>query len=420
MATQLGIFNEALSLLGERSLASTADATEPARVLNALWDHVRRYCLEQGPWKFAERQATLSPAVGPPAAYNLANGFAKPADFIKLNAVATDLDFETPVIDLHERGGYWYSDASTIHIQYVSSDASFGYDLSLWPESFALFVTHYLAVRAAPRINSDLIPEAAQPVVDEQGNPKGGGYLGIGLRNAYEAAIDFNRINGPSQFLPDGDTTRLSIFNNVMNLLGGQHMTKITDATESAKILLGLWDHAVDYCLEQGHWKFAEREVLLTPHATEIPAFGLRNAFIKPADFIRINEIAADEYFMSPIFEIHERGSYFYCDLDEVYLRYVSKDWASGSNLNRWPESFVLYFTLYLATRAASRLAPRLKQEVIESRAGVGLDTAKLNALSKDAVSGPTQFLPRGNWSSSRLGGRYRRGRNSRSSLYGS
>lgn len=618
--TQLSLFNDALGLLGDRSLVATSDATESARVLTALWDETRRYCLEQGKWTFAEKQATLTAIAPPTPAYGLANAFAKPADFVRLNAVASDANFENPVSDYHERGGYFYSDSSTMYIQYVSNDASFGYDLTKWPESFALFYTYYLAIRAAPRIAPQRLQETQRP--DAQGN--GGGYLGIGFDQAFRAALAYNDIDGGSTFLPDGATSKLSIFNavlstlslplltkitdatesaklllnlwdatlkfcleqnawsfaekqgtttggapgsdpayallykhtkpadfvrlnaigtdlavsipvtdfhdrgvawftnsqtiyfeyvsndasyglnmalwpeaftlfvtrylayraatrinpallapssaqgentkaqdfvgyleaeylkaltkateidslkggpshfwdttepsqlsifnNAMNLIGGQQLTKLTDAFEHARVLHSLWPHVRDYCLEQGRWNFAEREVKLTPSLTELPSFGLQNAFDKPTDMIRVNEVAADEYFSAPIFQIHERGAFWYCDLEELFIRYISKDSNFGYDITKWPESFTLFVTLYLATRAAPRLAPNLKLELIRAGGNVGLEEAKKNALSKDAVSGPTQFLPQGNWSMARLNGRTRRGRNSRSSLYG-
>jgi hypothetical protein len=87
--------------------------------------------------------------------------------------------------------------------------------------------------------------------------------------------------------------------------------------------------------------------------------------------------------------------------------------------MTKWPETFVIFVTLYLATIAAHTIAPDLKMELIRAPGNIGLEEAKYNALSKDAVAGPTQFLPEGRWSSSRRGNGNNRGRNSRSSLYG-
>ena len=212
--------------------------------------------------------------------------------------------------------------------------------------------------------------------------------------------------------------TQLSVFNDALGVLGARSLVATTDPVEPARVLTSLWDHVVKYCLEQGRWKFAEREAALTPSLVEIPTFGMANAFDKPDDYVRLNEMSADEYFISPLFFVHERGPYWYSDLEEIWIRYISDDAAYGGNLAAWPETFTTFVTLYLAVRGAPRIAPTKKVELIRIGANMDLDGAKKNALAKDAVAGPTQFLPEGRWAASR-GGRTR-GRNSRRSLYGS
>ena len=426
--TQLTLFNDALSLLGLRSLSATTDATEPGRVLVGLWDQTRQYCLEQARWRFAERQATLSVAAGQVAAepaYGLLYAYAKPSDFVTLNSIAADDAFTTPVDNLHERGGYWYTDTpDNIYIQYVSDDATFGQDVTLWPENFVQFYIHYLALRAAPRLAPSLLGNVA--VANSAGNPRQGtqqprNILALGMSSALELAKNYDTVEGPSVFLPGGVTSQLSVFNNAMWMLGGRNLVTVTDAGDAPRTLLQLWDRAVEYCLQQGHWIFAEEQVKLdTPSVTEVPTEGLRYAYELPEDFIRTNEIAGDEYFSSPVFDIHQRNNHLYVDLNPLYLRYTSRSVTRGFNYAEWPESFTIYVTLYLATLAAPFLAPDRKAELITAPGNVGLAQAKLNALGKDAVEGPTEFLPQGRWSGSRNSYRNTgRGRNSRHNLYG-
>jgi len=213
-------------------------------------------------------------------------------------------------------------------------------------------------------------------------------------------------------------TTQVGIYNLALGFLGERSALTISDATEPVRVLGGYWDHASKFCLEQGHWKFAEREAVLTPSSTEVPTTGLANAFDKPTDYVRMNALCSDEFFNMPIIQVHERGLFWYCDLDTIYLRYVSNDENYGMDVSLWPETFVLYVALYLATLAVPRLAPERKNEVITAPGNVGIVEAKRNALAKDAVAGPIQFIQQGNWVSSRS--RNNSGRNSRSSLYGS
>ena len=152
--TQLALYNGALTTyLGERKLASLSENREPRRVLDDIWDRgARKYCLEQGNWKFAQRVAKLTYAAGVTPAFGHPRAFEKPADFIKLSMLCSDEFFSAPLLSYSEEAGYWFASVDDIYISYVSSDTSYGYDLSLWPESFIRYVEAYLALSAMPRI----------------------------------------------------------------------------------------------------------------------------------------------------------------------------------------------------------------------------------------------------------------------------
>src|SRR3546814_19989104 len=68
--------------------------------------------------------------------------------------MASDEYFRCPLTSLGARdeGGFWFSDLATIYVRYVSDDASFGLDMSLWPVNFTRLVEAYLADQIAPRI----------------------------------------------------------------------------------------------------------------------------------------------------------------------------------------------------------------------------------------------------------------------------
>lgn len=212
-------------------------------------------------------------------------------------------------------------------------------------------------------------------------------------------------------------TTQLTITNGALGFLGERSLVTTADATEPARTMAAFYTPAVRYCLEQGHWKFAERRAVLTPSLTEIPTFGRANAFAHPTDYVRVNALCSDERFSMPVSDIEDVGAFWYCDLDTLYLKYVSNDTSYGLNLSLWPETFVLFVELYLASLAASRIAPNKKPDTIQAPGGIGLIDAKRNALAKDAVAGPTQFLPTGRWVGRRF--RNRNNRNSSTSLYG-
>lgn len=155
--SKLTLYNGALvQHLGERKLASLSENREPRRVLDDVWDGgFVRWCLEQGMWNFAmrSRRATYSPSVEPAFGYRYA--FDRPTDFVRLAAISADERFSMPLLDYRDEGGYWFCDHQTIYVKYVSDDAEFGGDFSLWPETFTRWAQAALAERAAVRLSQN-------------------------------------------------------------------------------------------------------------------------------------------------------------------------------------------------------------------------------------------------------------------------
>jgi hypothetical protein len=212
--------------------------------------------------------------------------------------------------------------------------------------------------------------------------------------------------------------SRLMILNTAIRHLGTQQMTPggmahTTGATASG-VVAEVYTEALAHCLEQGRWKFALSSVELTPSLTEIPTFGYVNAFAKPANYVHLNRMCVDEYFNVPSSNFDDRGAFWYMDEDVIYVEFVSSEaTARGGYLAGWPQSYADYVALYLAYLASNVLDPE-RTDDLEVRS----ERAKLNALAKDAVLGPTQFLPPGKWTRARSD--RIRARSSNSSFYGS
>lgn len=153
-ATQLSIYNGALTILGERRLANLSENREPRRELDDIWDNdMRRRVLQMGQWNFAARsvQLTASPSVTPSFGYQFA--FDKPAaDFIRTMMVCYDEYFNMPITRYSDEGQWIFADTEVIYLRYVSDDAEFGGDYSLWPPNYTEFVEHYMAYKVAPRL----------------------------------------------------------------------------------------------------------------------------------------------------------------------------------------------------------------------------------------------------------------------------
>lgn len=212
------------------------------------------------------------------------------------------------------------------------------------------------------------------------------------------------------------DAVKLAVYNEALRHLGQTAIASLTEARESRRLLDGVWDsRALDHCLQKGQWRWASRNVELSYSPSVEPAFGLRYAFDKPDDFIRLTEMCSDEFMNEPLLQYRESGPYWMADIDTIWISYVSKDGAYGYDSSLWPASFQSYLSAYIAGKLSLALTTsqekktELKKEIKELLE---------SATSIDAQSGPTRFPPVGSLIRARSGGS-RRDRGSRSQLIG-
>ncbi len=153
MPSKLSIYNGALSILGERKLASETENREPRYKLDDVWDNdfIDRV-LHMGQWNFAKRTVELqaSPSTTPSFGYQYA--FDKPADFLRTIAVCHDEYMNIPITRYSDEASWIFTDSEQIYLAYVSNDDQWGSDLTLWPPNFTEMVEHYLAHKVGPRI----------------------------------------------------------------------------------------------------------------------------------------------------------------------------------------------------------------------------------------------------------------------------
>jgi hypothetical protein len=208
---------------------------------------------------------------------------------------------------------------------------------------------------------------------------------------------------------------KLSLYNDALNMMGERTLASLNENREPRRVLDVNWPKAVKYCLEQGQWKFALRTSKLTFSPNVNPAFGYRHAFERPDDCVRTAKMCTDEYLNVPLLSYGEEAGWWFADLEEIFTSYVSDHVDFGNDLGNWPETFTKYVATHLASESALRIT---QSEKMVLKLEKDLKTAKKNALSKDALQGPTQFLPQGTWVGSRQGDR-RGDRGSRSRLIG-
>lgn len=150
MPTILSHYNGALRLLGERRLSTLTDDREARYLLDDAYgdgstEGAVKHCLEVGQWTFATRSVMIdySPSITPSFGYNYA--FDQPSDMVDVCGIWSDERMTTPLLQYRDERHYWYADLQTIYVAYVSNDANYGADRSLWPDTFSKLIEAYLA-----------------------------------------------------------------------------------------------------------------------------------------------------------------------------------------------------------------------------------------------------------------------------------
>jgi len=91
MTTRLKLYNEALRICGETSLASLTEDREPRHLLDEVWDNGGvKACLEAGQWRFALRTIQLDYDADITPEFGLQRAFQKPTDWCATSSVSAN------------------------------------------------------------------------------------------------------------------------------------------------------------------------------------------------------------------------------------------------------------------------------------------------------------------------------------------
>ncbi len=201
--TRLQLYNNALMLCGERSLATVDENREPRRLLDQVHNSTGiDGCLEQGQWWFAMRAVMIDPDPDIVTSFGYKNAFTKPTDWIATSAVCQDEFFREPLTNYQDERANWYADITPIYVKYVSNDAAYGGDMGKWPSSFADFVAATYAFKVIPKLAGDKTAQL-QALAGPPGQPKMG-LLYITKHAAKSAAA----MTQPAQRMAQGSWTR--------------------------------------------------------------------------------------------------------------------------------------------------------------------------------------------------------------------
>lgn len=189
---KLALYNGILRCLGDRRLATLDDDVPARHLLDGIWDDdFVKDCLEAGPWVFATRTVKLEADVTNDAAddFGFTYGFDKPDDWVLTAMISGDEDFRRPLQDFADEQAYIFAYLDVIYLKYVSDDASYGRDYSLWPQSFFRYVCAAGAALIAERLTGSTSTADRMEALSEKRKNQ---------------ALGKNGNNMPTRFMPQG------------------------------------------------------------------------------------------------------------------------------------------------------------------------------------------------------------------------
>src|SRR6266436_295039 len=151
--------------------------------------------------------------------------------------------------------------------------------------------------------------------------------------------------------------TRLSIYNGACSVIGERVLANISETRETRRALDDIWDRGgVNTCLAMGLWNFAARGIQWNFSPDFSPPWGYQYAFNLPSDWVRWMRVCVDPNLTVPLLQYTDEGQFFFCDLQQLWVKYVSNDANFGMNLAAWPDNCQRYVEAYFGAAIAMRI----------------------------------------------------------------
>ena len=134
--TKVNICNEALNMIGAKSIQSFDENTENARRCASIYDSSRKALLRMHPWSFAKKRVQLSPITTYPT-FDYRYAFPLPHDFIRV--------ISTGVEEFEIEGRHILANTNLINLIYVADEDNENNWDSLFAECMALYLVNKIA-----------------------------------------------------------------------------------------------------------------------------------------------------------------------------------------------------------------------------------------------------------------------------------
>ena len=189
-----------------------------------------------------------------------------------------------------------------------------------------------------------------------------------------------------------------------MLLLGERRLASLSENVEVRYLLDEVWNDAgVRFCLEAAQWHFAMRASRLDYNPSITPDWGYQRVFDKPTDWVITSGVFEDAYMRTPLTQYADEIMYWFCDRDEIFVKYISDDVTYGMDFAKWPGTFIDFVKAYFASRIVRKVPGGADKidDITHPKTGV-LARALMIAKNKAAMTQPATFPSRGTWAAAR------------------
>jgi hypothetical protein len=383
---KLGIYNDALMLLGERRLSTISDAREPRYGMDAIWDlGAVDYCLSVVRPKFAIATSKITSSTTD-TDHGYTNVFSLPANFLSVVEVYADSALDQPISRRFIDSTKICVNYSTIYLRY-NADNTFaipsGTDFTVLSPEFVRVLTAYMAREYAMRVSPDDVDKIESLYISR-------------VKDAMEIDKQNEPDRRPQAATGTLTTEWLKIYNDALLILGIEKIKSGTDDSFARSVL----DQAVDSgvvaaALSDIGWQFGITSAQSDYNPSYTMPWGYQYGHDYPADMHILNGIYIDENFTSPLKLYQTEAGVFYCDYQTVYVQYVSTDYLTA------PASWPISFKRYVAAQMAKDSVGLLKAD--PNRVEMVFKQRRHEAKSVDAQQSPPRIIMPGSWVRSRL-----------------
>ena len=288
MATdKLGVYNLALTLLGDHRLVGLSDDVEARYALDSSWDRAVAFVFQAAYWRFALKTATLTHNGALTAIAGYTSTFAQPSNYYRPHAIYVLSGARECPIDVRQQGVLFHANTTPIYLRYI--DSSLIATVGSWPETFAKAVAAYLAFDVSSRVSQD--PQAPNAM--------------FGIWQQYFGAAEAIEAVPTDPWLD--------------HQLSGRFLS------------------VVRTMLEDGYWRFAVKTVELDENAGP-PSSGYTYSFDRPTDWLRTFEIYETANRDGAGIDFRDEDEQYHANYSPITVRYLST--TLGTDGRNWTASF--------------------------------------------------------------------------------